>query len=157
MLTALALLLLFTTVLKAQSDSLKVTDLTVLLNQKADTTLHNDILDPGATPASAAAPTDYDLTAYFKLNHPENTSEVYIKIGAATDASQFKNETLTVVQQGQGYKLMQGTALAAKFWAQSASYKVTVTAADLSNVKWMTVYAKDKNGVFTSKKYFKIR
>jgi len=133
-------------------DTLKIYDLIVNISSKTNITLPSS---PTSSVSPAVSDTAY-LAAVFKINHPENTSQIYISIGTAQDGSEVKSDMINIVNQGGVYHMVSGNTDICRFWGLSTNYFIPILKTNLAQCNWLTIYAKDNTGNYSSKKYFKI-
>lgn len=129
----------------AQPDSLKVYDLVVLLDDDIDT-LTIDSLQHMDTIAY--------VTVLFKLNHPDSTAKVYIKLGNAKDVGNLRSDDYNVIFFNGDYCVQMDTSCS-KIWGETCHCQYMIYKKEIQYLKWATVYAEDLNGVLTTRKYFK--
>lgn len=146
------LLLLFCFVvsvnLKAQ-DSLVVFDLAATLKPKVDT--------PATRGAAPHLSSQLKLTAFFKVNQPQNISKIYIRIGQSPNGTEFKNDSLTTTNVNDVLNTYLGSQQVGRFWTKSTSYEIDLPINNMQNINWLTIYVKDNATNYSAKKYFKIQ
>lgn len=135
--------------LRNPHDTLGVYNLFVSLNSVADTNIarrHNHSKD-----------TLMNLNVGFKVNFPGSVDELFILIGSEKDSSDYKLVVLSVEKEKGDNSIYYKNKKISKFWKRDVSYSFTFPTLDISHVKWVTVYAKDKHGRFSKRDYFNIQ
>lgn len=131
----------------SQQDSVELFDLAAIMVQPEDTSVNS----------STNTPLDFKLSVFTKVKNVDSLAAVYLKLGTAPDLSEFTADSLTV-QFHNGSLCMDAASNGSHypFWNDATSYYTSVPFTQGSNVKWLTIWARHKNGHLCSKKYFKL-
>lgn len=135
--------------LRNPQDSLEVYNLFVSFNPIAQKNI-----EASQSPSSDAL---VNLNVGFKVNFPGSADEIFIMAGSDKDSSDYQFSSLNVMKENGINVIYQNNSKIAKFWKRDASYSVIIPTRDISRIKWVTVYAKDKLGRFSKRGYFNVQ
>ena len=135
--------------LKAQ-DSIKVYDLAVLIDHERDENFMNDSIPipPGIK--------ELDFSVLFKVNRPEDVDQVYIFLGSEKNASDYKQVVMNIIKEGTELFMISANNEKYTIYKNSAWFNTKIPVGQMENIKWLTVYVKDKAGNLSDKKYFQV-
>ena len=136
-------------VLFSQTDSLKLYDVAVLPVIKHESNVPRN----NSSPADSLNDT-IKVQLPFKINFPARADKIYIKFGTDKDLSDIKNVVLNVTSQTNIYHI-QCEGFTSKIFGRSTIYFCDFRKKVNEKIKWITIYAVDKDGIYTKKYYLK--
>lgn len=135
---------------KAQTDSIKVLDLTVM----------KSIVNDYAYNTDSSIVTHCDSIHWkiqFKVTNKDSLSELFIEIGSTKEGHEICNLNLSHIKQnGQDYLIENGNTIC-QFSSGTISFVKLTRYITSQNANWLNVKAKHINGNFSEKSYFKIK
>ena len=132
--------------IQAQTDTLKV------LNVIVQKEIKNKPLQLSDTTATTNDTLFYKTV--FTISNVQQLSEVYIKVG--DEQNQGNNEDMSFTKQIVNNKaqLLSADNVVYKIWGNRGYYTFYMLRSEVTGQKWLTIYFKDINGVYSTKQYF---
>lgn len=111
------------------------------------------------SPSSATVAASFTLVVYLSMDKPDSTMNVNILVGNAMDNGVLANEQLVIIHHANipcMHKIINNNEVC-RFYNKNTKFELVLNQVGLAQLKYVTVYAKHKNGNYSQKKYFKIQ